>query len=245
MRAVPKGKRHGLLRALFLDGRIDETIYFAGYLYIKAIAALFARQHPIFRDPGTLLPLLIRIICDHPIFERATTHTLTATDIVAQLHAMLLSVVSSGYKQIAQMLEVPLVREQFDNWDIYTTLQTATGVPAFHGVNNRSPLWKDKLGDPWMSRFRSATSVHLPSWVCDDIVNFDDHKLTLRTIDGDRNLSMPRLAPAYVNSGLSSSIYLKTFDYLQTLFRTQIQQAFEQRKAITIANYMLLTSIRK
>ena len=108
----------GLPAVLFLDdSREDLNFYFSGYLYVKAIAAVFARRCPAFSDPSIFLPILINLVCSHGIYTRALGNVLSSEEILDSIHQRLLRLTSETLEATVRMFREDEARESFDLWD--------------------------------------------------------------------------------------------------------------------------------
>ena len=79
---------HRLLAQLLVDVPVqtDEHAYFSGYLYVKALAARLGALCPALARPARMLPLLIRLLCDHPSIARSQTAGSGTDDILSAVH---------------------------------------------------------------------------------------------------------------------------------------------------------------
>ncbi|MEW6339108.1 MAG: hypothetical protein RXR20_19655 [Paraburkholderia sp.] len=246
----------GLLTELFVR-KIGETAhYFIGYLYVKAVAAHIARFAPELGAPSTLLPLLIRLICDHPAIERAVDGKLKAEDILGAVHSSLRGLTCAHVEMLDRMLRNEWLRANFDNWDIHAQLQAGeTAQFILHSESN--PLFPhndhhDDLDNAQetLSTYvvlRASTSVHLTSWTSGTLIEAVDEgthvRFRLAGGVGDRPTRDVKLIlysrVETVCKGLGEDAFAKLEALDESVLEHARQAAAGSR--ITVGNYLTLT----
>lgn len=247
----------GLLTELFVR-KISETAhYFIGYLYVKAVAAHIARLVPRLGHPSTLLPLLIRLICDHPVIEQAVDGKLKAEDAIEAIHASLRGLTRAHVEMIDRMLDIEPVRANFDNWDIHAQLKAGESQQLIlHSENN--PLFPhndhhddlDKELDTRLTylTLRASTSVHLTNWTSGTLVEVVDEgkQVRFRLVDNVGELpTRDALLILYsrvesVRSRLDEAVCAK-LEILDENILRHARQAAASGSRITVGNYLTLT----
>lgn len=112
-----KGSNRGLLRLLFLDADSSvatQNVYLIGYLWVKAVAALLSSRCPALRPAEVMLPLLIRMVCDHPALLRAHRGELAINKLVPTIHRSVVEWGADNLGRLAAMLEVESKRDRID-----------------------------------------------------------------------------------------------------------------------------------
>jgi hypothetical protein len=248
---------HGLLHLLFLDARqADRAFYLAGYLWVKAVAALIARRCPAFAPPARMLPLLVRLLCDHPAISDALDGRCDAAALVQTIHDSVMSLSAEQLQNIATMIETqPEAVEWFDLWDIHG--QIASGqfshvvrsyeseYDRYFGSTIGTPLERDLL------LARGAAQIHLLSTTRGTVlqVSEDGNELRLNTGSGVQSVhllpienfwSLAAQAARGRRADIEENIerFLPVAMRLQEEFRSVLRKSIGQ--PITLANYMCL-----
>jgi hypothetical protein len=128
---IPYFEGDGLLRLLFLDrDRPDLSFYLAGYLWVKAAATWLGRRCPTIRRPTRMLPLLNKLICDHPAILEASKGTIAPQQLINEVRATIIALDTSALERIAALICEDEKRintgapSQFDQWDLHHQLRT-------------------------------------------------------------------------------------------------------------------------
>jgi hypothetical protein len=159
---------HRLLAQLLLDVPVqtDEHAYFSGYLYIKALAARLGALCPALARPARMLPLLIRLLCDHPSIARSQTAGSGTDGILSAVHQTAVSLDHSVLNKIANWVERGDPREvgrRFDFLDIEGSRSSTNLVFYEDDRRDLRELVSDDLVSS-MNLFRAAGSFYLPAW---------------------------------------------------------------------------------
>jgi hypothetical protein len=160
--------RKSLLDILFLDTRREDRAYYlAGYLYVKAMAEDLARRCPQLADPTLVLPFMIRLICDHPLIDRALTENLHFDELFETIHQDLTEISGEDLSQMACLIDDhPQLRRNFDHWDIHAQLlEGHFSHPVLHSEDSISPYLKsDTSSQVLFGSFRACSAVHVLAW---------------------------------------------------------------------------------
>jgi hypothetical protein len=174
---------HRLLAQLLLEPSVRplEQAYFAGYLYIKALAWRLGALCPALAPPARMLPLLIRILCDHPVIARSQRTECRTEDLLGAVHETALSLDGSLLQKIAKWVEKGDPREvvwRFDYLDIAST--RSAGNLVFY-EDDRPDLHEFVSDDiiPSLNLLKAAGSFYLPVWKSGVLQSIDEGSLTL------------------------------------------------------------------
>jgi hypothetical protein len=189
----------GLPDSLFLDATMPSLgFYFVGYLYIKAIQAHWSRLCPEMTDSAMFLPVVVRVICDHPLIEDFLGKKSYSINIIDRIHERLSTISAVELCTIAKLLrENKGWRDLFDLWDSAPglTIEQLAEIPSEQGrakVVERflSPgsYFGGDPGDPWMNsmcRLRGASGVFLYEWHTGIIRNSTDKYVIMKQDNGE------------------------------------------------------------
>jgi hypothetical protein len=235
----------GILSDLFVVPNPATAHYFAGYLYVKAVAAKIARVAPSLDDASTLLPLLVRLICDHPVIELMLQRNLNVDDAIAAIHASLRDLTSARIETIAKMLEVRQFRDDFDNWDIHAQLARggASAAPVLHSDAN--PLFAGMEESHEYRLLRWACNVYSTYWTSGKLAACSDDggELTLRLAgaSGEWTASIWMKSRLVAFQRDMTDEFLALHAHFDDALREIVRQAAASRAVVTIANYLTLT----
>jgi hypothetical protein len=175
---------HRLLAQLLLEPSVrpEEQAYFAGYLYVKSLAARLGSLCPALAPPARMLPLLIRILCDHPVIARSQRTECRTEDLLGAVHETALSLDGSLLQKIATWVEEGDPREvvwRFDYLDIAGT-QSAGDLVFYE--DDRPELHEFVSDDiiPSLNLLKAAGSFYLPVWKSGVLQSIDEGSLSLR-----------------------------------------------------------------
>ena len=175
---------HRLLAQLLLEpsARPEEQAYFAGYLYVKALASRLGALCPALAPPARMLPLLIRILCDHLVMARSQRAECRTEDLLGAVHETAVSLDGSLLHKIANWVEHGDPREvvwRFDYLDIASTRRA--GDLVFY-EDDRPELHEFVSDDmvPSLNLLKKAGSFYLPVWKSGVLQSIDEDSLTLR-----------------------------------------------------------------
>jgi hypothetical protein len=175
---------HRLLAQLLLEPSVrpEERAYFTGYLYVKALAAQLGALCPALAAPARMLPLLIRILCDHPVIARSQRAECSTEELLGAVHDTAVSLDSSLLHEIAKWVEQGDPQEvvwRFDYLDIARS--RSAGNLVFH-EDDRPELHEFVSDDiiPSLNLLKSAGSFYLPVWKSGVLQSIDEGSLTLR-----------------------------------------------------------------
>jgi hypothetical protein len=235
----------GTLAALLLDDSPHTEHYFAGYMYIKALAAKLAGIAPELKQPATMLPLLVRLICDHPVIEQlATESILTPPNILDPILRFLHDLSEDSINRIARMLRHKEFRMAFDNWDIHAQLREADDGRVIKHAN-KNPLFEGMLENSLFAEFRGATSVHLTSWTSGIPVDlkFVDGYMSVQLIDGEQEISTHILYYSCLNAVLKKLDNRSTeaLQKFEAYFHSRLAAACQSKVPIALGSYVTLT----
>ena len=92
----------GYLEALFLAPAIAPTehAYLSGYLCVKSVAAYLRALCPEAAHPSFLLPLLIRLFCDHPYIVKSQLEDVAPAEILAAIQKSIFSLRRETIKRL-------------------------------------------------------------------------------------------------------------------------------------------------
>jgi hypothetical protein len=159
-----------------------ELAYLAGYLYVKALARIFSARCPRLSRPSRMLPLLIRILCDHSGFVEWRRGELTANELLDAIHRFASSIDVEFLNKIADWVDgndPADVVGRFDFLDLEASL---------HG----SALIFRKATDSWyaglteeeivtLRRLRGSGSFYLVAWDSGTLTHVDENSIKLQT----------------------------------------------------------------
>lgn len=121
--------RCGLLRALFADHRRpDAAYYLVGYLWVKAAAAAIRRYSPRLARPAVFLPLLSRLICDHPIIESTWRGETRLEDLPDALLQTISGLNAESLSRLERALLDPNTNAKFDHLNLHSFLSQPAAV---------------------------------------------------------------------------------------------------------------------
>ena len=173
-----------LLAQLLLEPSIqaNEHAYFTGYLYVKAMARRLGTLCPQLALPGRMLPLLIRLLCDHPAVLHSQTAECGAEELLCAVHDFALSLDGSLLHRIANWIESGDPQEvvwRFDFLDLERSRNA--GELVFHEVDR--PDLQELISEDAVTSlglFRTAGSFYLPAWKSGMLQSVDERSFTLR-----------------------------------------------------------------
>jgi hypothetical protein len=175
---------HRLLAQLLIEPTVrpEERAYFTGYLYVKALAAQLGGLCPALAPPARMLPLLIRILCDHPVIARSQRTECSTEELLGAVHDTAVSLDSSLLHKIAKWVEQSDPQEvvwRFDYLDIAKSRNA--GDLVFDG-DDRPDLHEFVSNDiiPSLNLLKTAGSFYLPVWKSGVLQSIDESSLTLR-----------------------------------------------------------------
>jgi hypothetical protein len=235
--------RIGILSALLLDDDAETEHYFAGYLFVKAIAARFSRLDSRLADPATFLPLLVRLTCDHPILETACFEPMSCQQIIGPPLRFVQDISQDDLHRILRMLEREDVRENFDNWDIHAQLAAANEETVIlHTQDN--VIFRGMLTNGMFSNLRAATSVHLTSWTTGTIraLDFRDAEAIVQILRDGHDVTVRIMRYGAINA--FSAIDARSREALhrfEGMFHGQLAWAMQKKLDITVGSYVTLT----
>lgn len=236
--------RIGLLSALLLDDDAETEHYFAGYLFVKAIAARFGRLDCRLADPATFLPLLVRLTCDHPILEAACFEPMSCHQVIEPVLRYVQEISRDDLSRILRMLEREDVRTNFDNWDIHTQLAAPDdAAPILHTQDN--VICSGMLANQMFSELRAATSVHLTSWIAGTprARDFQNAEAVIQISSNGHDTTV-RIACHSALNAFSSGIDAKSREALErfeTMFHAQLARATQRKLDVAVGSYVTLT----
>jgi hypothetical protein len=173
-----------LLAQLLLEPSIqpNEHAYFTGYLYVKTLASRLGTLCPPLSPPGRMLPLLIRLLCDHPATLRSQTADHSTAELLGAVHESALSLDASLLHKIAGWIETGDPQEvvwRFDFLDLERSRKA--GELVFHEYDRQD--FRELVADdliPMLNLFRRAGSFYLPAWKSGVLQSIDEGSFTLR-----------------------------------------------------------------
>ena len=113
----------GLLRLLFCDEkRPDLSFYLVGYLWVRAAAALIESRCPQLGRPPVMLPLLIKLLCDHPTIFETWKGNATEAEIVEALRQAVFSLSAEALGRVDTALNNPELAASFEVWRLHEFL---------------------------------------------------------------------------------------------------------------------------
>jgi hypothetical protein len=234
----------GTLNALLLEVGPETEHYFSGYLYIKAAAAKIARLDPSLARPTTILPLLVRLICDHPVLEKPSFQPITAREVIEPVLRSVQDLTERDVRLISEMLRRDDVAENFDNWDIHAQLAAPQDHPPIMHTE-QDPIFKDMLNNRLFQDLRGATSVHLVSWTAgvpaDLTFTGGEAKLALSDVSHDTSV---RILCYSCMRSVSSALDERSKDALkkfEDMFLSSLVRAHREKLTVAVGSYVTLT----
>jgi hypothetical protein len=156
----------GLLRLLFCDtGHPEHSYYLVGYLWIRAAAELIARHCARLGRPAIMLPLLIKLLCDHPIIEDASLGKVSASEIIAAIRDSIFSLTSQSLERVDVALDDEALAKLFEHWKLHGFLRsTGIGRPDTDLTRDAAHVFPQSTTDPQSPKddiyiLRALTSV--------------------------------------------------------------------------------------
>jgi hypothetical protein len=172
-----------------------EHAYLVGYLYVKALARRLSALCPRLEAPARMLPLLIRILCDHSMFVDWRRGKVMANELLNAVHWSALSLDAKLLNQIANWVETgdptDVVR-RFDSLDL-------EGSAEKGGLVFREPTntWYDDLNDGevvTLRHLRGSGSFYLVAWASGTLTYVDENSIKLQ--DGSEETEYVMLTSA-------------------------------------------------
>jgi hypothetical protein len=162
------GSNISLIRALFLDqNREDLNYYLWGYLYIKALQALWGGRCSAFNHPANFLPLAIKFITEHPVIERFNAPQLTIEEILHAVHQTLTGLKKADLGYLSTLFGSQREKE-FDRCDIYEQLrERPVGKICLFNQETLGSTFLSGLDEPtsfWLARFRACNWTYIYAW---------------------------------------------------------------------------------
>jgi len=175
---------HRLLAQLLLEPSVrpEENAYFTGYLYVKALAAQLGALCPALAPPARMLPLLIRILCDHPAIVQSQRADCSTEELLGAVHDTAVSLDSSVLRKIATWVEQGDPQEVVWRFDYLDIAKTRNAGDLVFREDNRPELHEFISDDiiPSLNFLKSAGSFYLPVWKSGVLQSIDESSLTLR-----------------------------------------------------------------
>jgi hypothetical protein len=168
------------------DFHPSEHAYLTGYLYVKAMAQRLAQLCPRLARPARMLPLLIRLLCDHSVILDWRTKELSVEQMLGTVHRFACSLDVKTLTLIADWIEKGKpgdVVGRFDYLDMEATV--TAGALVFREPTN---AWYEDLNDDEivvLGQLRGAGSFYLASWKSGTLVGVGENSLTLRSEEVD------------------------------------------------------------
>jgi hypothetical protein len=175
-------KADGLLRFLFADPNSPETgVYLIGYLWIKAAVAHIRRINASLARPTIVLPLLIKLFCDHPVIVDVWRGDAGETEIIGRLRESILSLDRTALARVEKALGNKDDLGTFELWDLHGFLADESLVSPRLDEESLRPFFAGGQPDELETQLRLGASIHFPSRVAGVIteVKRDDRNLEL------------------------------------------------------------------
>jgi hypothetical protein len=129
-----------------------------------------------------MLPLLIRILCDHPVIARSQRAEYTVEELLGAVHDTAVSLDSSLLHKIANWVEHRDPREVVWRFDYLDIAETRNAGDLVFYEDDRPDLHEFVSADMIRSLnlLKSAGSFYLPVWKSGVLQSIDEGSLTLR-----------------------------------------------------------------
>jgi hypothetical protein len=172
-----------LLSNLMFDTAYEPTehAYLIGYLYVKALACWLSARCPRLKAPARMLPLLIRILCDHSDFVDWRRDKLTPNELLNAVHRSAVSLDGKLLNKIADWVESgdpgDVVR-RFDLLDLNASARES--ILIFREPTNS---WYNDLSDDevvTLRRLRGSGSFYLVAWDSGTLTYVDENSIRLQ-----------------------------------------------------------------
>jgi hypothetical protein len=184
-------KQDGLLRLLFAEPNSPETSpYLVGYLWIKTAVAHIRRINPALARPTIALPLLIKLLCDHPVIAEVWKERAGKDAIISGLLDSVLSLDQPALARIAAALKDEEALSTFELWDLHGFIADKNlSTPKL--VEDTRPFFEGDEPDELVTQLRCGASLHFPSRATGLLVDVkhrdqDLDDLELETDTGER-----------------------------------------------------------
>lgn len=138
----------GLLHLLYQDSEssvAEQNLYLVGYLWVKAAAASLARRCPPLAPADVMLPLLIRILCDHPALLQAHRGEIGVDKLLPTIHRSIVQWSAASLDQLAALLRDEAKRDRFDHLHVADFLDSGGDVDSY--VVDTYPAFVSSLVD--------------------------------------------------------------------------------------------------
>ena len=195
-------QKDGLLRLVFADIDAPETSYYlVGYLWVKAAVALIARINPRLGRPTVVLPLLIKLLCDHPLITEIWQGNAGEQEIAAGLLESILSLDQPALARVEDALTDQESLSLFELWDLHGFLEDRNIKKPLMDEESIIPFLGDEADELEMQA-RCAASIHFPSRTTGILVglqaNENDLLLEMETDSGEQvQASLPSVASVW------------------------------------------------
>jgi hypothetical protein len=185
-------KKDGLLRLLFAEQNSPETSpYLIGYLWIKTAVAHIRRINPALSRPTIVLPLLIKLLCDHPVIAEVWKERAGKDAIISSLRDSVLSLDQAALARIAIALNDKEALGTFELWDLHGFLaDESLSAPKLVEDSIRPFFFKGDEPDELETQLRCGASIHFPSRATGVLVDIkhsgQNLELEIETDTGER-----------------------------------------------------------
>jgi hypothetical protein len=159
----------------------SEHAYLVGYLYVKSLAVRLASVCPRLEAPARMLPLLIKLLCDHSMFVDWRRGKVTVSELLIAVQRSALSLDGELLNLIADWVEkgdpADVVR-RFDSLDL--EISAEKGSLVFREPTN---AWYDDLNESeivTLRHLRGSGSFYLVAWASGILTHVDENSIKLR-----------------------------------------------------------------
>jgi hypothetical protein len=223
------------LHALLIEPAIapNEHAYLSGYLYIKAVARYLQELCPEAAHPSFLLPLLIRIFCDHAVIVNSQLEDIAPVQILGAIQKSIFLLRKQTISMLSDWVQEDQlgdVVQQFDALDIFKTDRAGTRV--FRGKNER---WWYQLGCnriEWLPQLRVASSYLVAASATGKLVTVDASSLTLKMNGETTKFSM--LSAADFERASNNALRRQASSVLARKVQERLQQSIGETLTIAL-----------
>jgi hypothetical protein len=165
----------GLLETLFCNHKDPANSYYlVGYLWVRASAALITKACPRLGRPTVMLPLLIKLFCDHPVIAAAWQSSLSAHDILNALRNTIFSMTEEALQRIDAALDDDKLLAEFEIWNLHQFLENSEAARPETTIPEEwtNPFRNEPSAESVLA-MRGATSVWISGSVTGELTNIN------------------------------------------------------------------------
>ena len=210
-----------------------ELAYLGGYLYVKALACIFSARCSRLSRPSRMLPLLIKILCDHSGFVKWRGGAMTPNELLDAIHRFALSLDVELLNKIADWVDesdpVEIVG-RFDFLDLEAS-RHGSGLKFREATDS----WYVGLTEEeivMLRRLRASGSFYLVAWDSGTLTHVDETSIKLQTGSDKTEYVMltsadfAKFNPSQINLELALGMRHHVIQNLQRSLGQQVTAAF-------------------